>query len=85
MMAKFGYDVTVVANGREAVDAVRSGNFDVVLMDVQMPVMDGLQATAEIRRLQVPQPRIIAITANATKADREKAGDRQPDQLQNRT
>ncbi len=71
MLAKFGYDITVVSNGREAVDAARTGNFDVVLMDIQMPVMDGLQATAEIRKSNIIQPQIIAITANATKADRD--------------
>lgn len=70
MLAKFGYDITVVSNGREAVDAALSGNFDAILMDIQMPVMDGLQATAEIRRSAIVQPQIVAITANASKDDR---------------
>jgi CheY-like chemotaxis protein/HPt (histidine-containing phosphotransfer) domain-containing protein len=72
MLAKFGYEVTAVANGREAVEAARSGNYDVILMDIQMPVMDGLQATVEIRKLNIPQPRIVAITANATRDDRSR-------------
>ena len=66
--------VTIARNGQEAVDYVRAEPFDAVLMDVQMPVMDGYQATALIRR----HPRfaslpIIAMTANAMAGDREKS------------
>lgn len=77
MLAKFGYEVSVVFNGREAVEEVKAGGYDVVLMDVQMPEMDGLQAAAEIRKLDLPQPKIVAVTANASDTDREackKAG-----------
>jgi signal transduction histidine kinase/DNA-binding response OmpR family regulator len=62
-----GHSVTVVANGRKAVEAVMQQSFDLVLMDVQMPVMDGVQATGHVRALPAPQcdlP-IIALTADA--------------------
>ena len=68
-----GLQVSVARNGREAVDAVEAGQFDVVLMDCQMPVMDGYEATGILRR----DPRfahlpIVAMTANAMAGDREK-------------
>jgi len=70
-----GHRVSVAANGREALDALAKDRFDVVLMDVQMPVMDGFQTTTEIRRRErdtgthLP---IVAMTAHAMKGDREK-------------
>ena len=62
-----GHSVTVVANGRKAVEAVMRENFDIVLMDAQMPVMDGIQATKHIRALQPPKCDIpiVALTADA--------------------
>lgn len=75
VLAKRGHDVRVVSNGREALEALAGGTFDVVLMDVQMPEMGGFEATAEIRRGEraagghVP---IIAMTAHAMKGDRER-------------
>jgi CheY-like chemotaxis protein len=75
ILEKLGHQVTVVGSGREAVSAVQSGKFDVIAMDVQMPEIDGLEATAEIRRWErttgthVP---IIAMTAHAMKGDRER-------------
>ncbi|HEX9130488.1 MAG TPA: response regulator, partial [Gemmatimonadaceae bacterium] len=74
LLGKRGYEIVSVVNGREAVAAVTKEVFDVVLMDVQMPEMDGLEATAAIRKLErvtgthVP---IIALTAHAMKGDRE--------------
>ncbi|MDQ6873297.1 MAG: response regulator, partial [Gemmatimonadota bacterium] len=74
LLAKRGHTSVSVVNGREAVAAVANGGFDLVLMDVQMPEMDGLQATAAIRRAEevtgahVP---IVALTAHAMKGDRE--------------
>jgi protein-histidine pros-kinase len=71
-----GHTVTLAANGREAVEAVRGGEFDLVLMDVQMPEMDGLDATREIRRVEAQRGRaaipIIALTAHALATDRDR-------------
>jgi PAS domain S-box-containing protein len=70
-LERMGYRVDVVANGQEAFDAVMRQSYDLVLMDVQMPLMDGLEATRQIRRRNIPQPQIIAMTANAMQGDRE--------------
>ena len=59
-------------NGQEAVDLVASGDFDMVLMDIKMPVMDGLEATKAIRK-EHPDLPIIALTANAFDSDRQLA------------
>ncbi len=84
LLGKRGHSVTVANNGQEAVDLLRDEQFDLVLMDVQMPVMDGLEATREIRQLeqnaglkrvsQTPVP-IVAMTAHAMKGDRERCID----------
>jgi signal transduction histidine kinase/DNA-binding response OmpR family regulator len=68
-----GHSVDMVANGVLAVDAVRRNDYDVVLMDVQMPELDGVQATKQIRALPPPKCsiRIIAMTAHAMAGDRE--------------
>ena len=68
-----GYQVAVAADGAEAIEAVRQAAFDVVLMDVQMPNVDGVQATQAIRRLSEAHRKlpIIAMTANAMAGDRE--------------
>ncbi len=72
-LQKLGYRTDVAANGLEALEAVERQTYDVVLMDVQMPEMDGLEATRRLRaRDDMPQqPRIIAMTANAMQGDRE--------------
>ena len=67
----------VVENGGRAVEAMAAGDYDLVLMDVQMPVMDGFEATRQIRQLEAEQGRsrrvpIIALTADAMKGDRER-------------
>jgi two-component system, sensor histidine kinase len=69
-----GHHVDVVENGEEAVNAVATGTYDVVLMDVHMPVMDGIEATKAIRQLAGDKSSIpiIALTANAMVGDREK-------------
>lgn len=74
-LEKLGYPAASVANGREALDAVAAEHYDVILMDCQMPVLDGYRATIEIRRLEQDlgrRHRIIAMTANALEGDREK-------------
>ncbi|MEI7607660.1 MAG: PAS domain S-box protein [Rhodospirillaceae bacterium] len=74
MLQKMGHTVEVAANGKEAVAAVESGNFEAVLMDMQMPEMDGDEATRIIRMM--PPPRgsvpIIALTADVMVEDRER-------------
>jgi PAS domain S-box-containing protein len=75
LLEKHGHHVTVVDNGRRAVNAVEAGVFDLVLMDVQMPDMDGFEATAIIRAKQRDTGRhtpIVAMTAHAMKGDRER-------------
>ena len=75
LLEKRGHHVCVVGSGREAVAAVRVEAFDAVLMDVQMPEMDGFEATAAIREEEVGRDRhlpIIAMTARALKGDRER-------------
>jgi len=76
MLESLGIEATCARNGQEALQAVRSGAFDAVLMDCQMPVMDGFAATAAIRREEREAGRartlpVIAITANALQGDRE--------------
>jgi CheY-like chemotaxis protein len=74
LLKKLGYDVTIVNNGSEALDLLHQQSFDLCLMDVQMPVMDGLTATGRIRQTEDPAHRlpIIAVTANAMTGDRER-------------
>ena len=73
ILEKMGYRADVAANGKEAVDAVARQSYDVVLMDVQMPEMDGMQATARIRaQFGAQRLWIIALTANALQGDRER-------------
>jgi two-component system sensor histidine kinase/response regulator len=75
LLEKRGHCVKVVANGREALGALEQGTYDLVLMDMQMPEMDGFEATAELRKrekqtgLHTP---IVALTAHAMKGDRER-------------
>jgi CheY-like chemotaxis protein len=74
ILHKMGYRIDVVANGFEAIEALRRVAYDAILMDVHMPEMDGLDATRRIRR-EWPadeQPHIIALTANAMQGDREE-------------
>lgn len=76
LLTRMGCEVTVANNGLEAVQAFASGSFDVVLMDIQMPEMGGIEATQAIREIEArqgcqPTP-IIAVTANALKGDRAR-------------
>ncbi|MCD4772617.1 MAG: response regulator [Bacteroidales bacterium] len=73
LIKKTGIHVDVVENGLEAVSAVQNVNYSLILMDVQMPNMDGLTATQEIRKIKnIDNLPIIAMTANAMKGDKEK-------------
>jgi len=67
-----GYTAVAVANGAEAIQAVEQGPYDLVLMDCQMPVMDGFEAARRIRRSMGRDIPIVAITADAMPADRER-------------
>ncbi len=73
LLDRMGYRADVAGNGREAIAALERQPYDVVLMDVQMPEMDGLEASREIHRRWpgAGRPRIIAMTANAMQGDRE--------------
>ncbi|MGA2811118.1 MAG: response regulator [Candidatus Acidiferrum sp.] len=75
MVQKRGHRVTVVGNGREALEALEKGRYDLVLMDVQMPEMDGLTATRMLRKSEKSLARhqpVVALTANAMKGDEER-------------
>jgi signal transduction histidine kinase/CheY-like chemotaxis protein len=73
MLEQLGQSADVVSNGLEAVDAALRLPYDLILMDMQMPEMDGLEATQRIRQASMPrQPRIVAMTANVLQGDRER-------------
>jgi len=74
LMRKMGYSIDAVENGRKALEIMEHKSFDIILMDVQMPVMNGLEATQAIieKYPEDVRPHIIAITANAMPGDRER-------------
>jgi PAS domain S-box-containing protein len=73
MLSKIGYEVVIANNGQEAVDEVKAGNVEMVLMDCHMPVMDGFEATRQIRDyLDGRSLPIVAMTADASVSDRER-------------
>ena len=71
ILGKMGYKPKIVHNGKEAVEAMLQDEYNLILMDMQMPVMDGLEATRAIRTLNVKQPVIMALTANAMDTDQQ--------------
>ncbi|MDT3403263.1 response regulator [Mucilaginibacter terrae] len=71
ILGKLGYQPQIVDNGLEAVAACRANKYDLILMDMQMPEMDGIEATVVIRKAIGAQPIIIALTANTMQGDRE--------------
>ena len=75
LLERRGFQVELACNGKEAVDKFSRQRFDAVLMDVQMPVMDGFEATAAIRKIEQPSGSrvpIVAVTAYAMRGDRER-------------
>jgi PAS domain S-box-containing protein len=75
LLTRMGHSVFTVRNGREAVETLQQGKFDLVFMDLQMPEMDGLEATLKIRELEkngLPHTPVIALTAHAIKGSRER-------------
>jgi CheY-like chemotaxis protein len=77
VLSKLGYSADIASNGKEAITALTKVPYDLIFMDVQMPEMDGLEATQKIRDLSAIQPLIVAMTANAMQGDRDvciKAG-----------
>ena len=77
LLERMGYAADVAANGLEALEATERATYDVVLMDVQMPELDGLEATRRIRARSADgaRPRIVALTANAMDEDRQATAD----------
>jgi len=76
-LTKYNYEVTIANNGAEGVELFKNKKFDVILMDLMMPVMDGFEATKEIRRIESEEKDriytpIIAFTANTLNNDRDK-------------
>jgi len=76
-LARFNYNVSIAINGLEAIQMFIKEKFDIILMDIMMPVMDGFESTKNIRALEYSNPKlghipIIAFTANTINNDREK-------------
>lgn len=73
VLERLGYEVALASDGSEAVESVKAGSFDLVLMDIEMPVMDGVEACHVIKALDMShRPSLVALTANAIAGDREK-------------
>ena len=77
MLSRLGHDVEVVDNGKKAVEAALTGKYDLVFMDMMMPVLDGLSATIEIREFERPALRvpIVALTARTELRDQRNCVD----------
>lgn len=75
ILIKAGFTVKLAENGKQALDQIRQDVFDLILMDMQMPQMDGLAATREIRNLGFKDLPILGLTANAFASDRQRCLD----------
>lgn len=72
ILQRAGYKIDLVSDGNEAIEACRRSPYDLILMDCQMPTIDGFEATRQIRAIGGRQPVIIAVTANALVGERER-------------
>jgi CheY-like chemotaxis protein len=72
ILQRAGFNIDLVADGNEALEAHRTNPYDLILMDCQMPTMDGFEASRQIRQSPQPQPIIVAVTANALVGERER-------------
>ena len=72
MLKKAGFEIDLAADGLEALEAHKAKPYDLILMDCQMPIMDGFEASTLIRQMGGTQPVIVAVTANALVGERER-------------
>ena len=72
MLTAMGHEVVLAQNGQQAIDLYKPGKFDMILMDIQMPVMDGVTATNELKKKDKKLPPVVGLSANAFEGDREK-------------
>jgi CheY-like chemotaxis protein len=73
VLEDYGMEIKTADNGREAIEHARKGDLDIILMDIMMPEMDGLETTKEIRKITACKDLpIVAVTAKAMKGDRER-------------
>jgi len=75
ILHKLGYHTETASDGIQVLSSIAKKEYNVILMDIRMPEMDGLEATREIRQMAIKQPYIIAMTANAMSNDREECLD----------